>query len=108
MAQGNIISTLKRIFPDIHFNIRTRINEDIKFSFESSSADYPSMEPEEHLYFVLRALEDDLRRAKKKLAKAIKLHKIGEITIEELQDHELFVYDLELEIDDINGRLNWY
>ena len=106
MATKNVISTLKEIFPNISFNIRARINEDIKFAFENSTEGYPSMEPAEHLYFVLRSLENDLKRAKKNLSKAIKLHKSGEITIEELQDHEFYVWELELQIKDVSCRLN--
>ena len=108
MAQGNVISTLKKLFPEINFNIRTRINEDLKYAFDSSSEGYPTMEPHEHLYYVLRALEKDLRRAMKKLATARKLYKLGDVRIEEVQDHEFYVYELELQIEDVSNRLDWY
>jgi hypothetical protein len=108
MAKGNIVSTLKKLFPEINFNIRTRVNEDVKYAFDSSSAGYPTMEPYEHLYFVLRSLEKDLRRASKKLSTARKQYKLGDIGIEEVQDHEFYVYELELQIEDVSNRLDWY
>lgn len=106
MANENVILTLRKIFPDITFNIRTVINEDIKFIFDESTENHAFMEPAEHLYFILKTLEHDLRKAKKKLAKVLKFFKIGEATIEEVQDCEFYVYDIELEIQDISARLN--
>jgi hypothetical protein len=65
------------------------------------------MEKSEELYFLLRYLEKELGKAKKKLSRAIKLHKKGEVTIEEVQDHEFNVFELQNQIEDIRGRLKW-
>lgn len=105
MVPEKILTTFKTIFPNITFNIKSRISEDIKFTFDNAKSGYPTMESKENLYYVLRSLENDLRKAKAKLSKAIQLHKLGEKTIEYVQDCEFFVYDLELEIQDITLRL---
>jgi len=108
MAKIDVKAIFKRIFPNIRFIIRPIINEDFDDSLSSSSQEYPDMEPAEYLYFVLRALEHDLQKAKRKLSIAIKLHKLGELSIEEVQDHEMNVYDLEQEIQDVTSRINRY
>lgn len=106
MYKENLIVTLKELFPDIRFNIRPCINEEIKIIFDSASEDFSQYEYSEHLYFVLRSLEDDLRKAKIKLSKIIKLHKNGELGIEEVQDHQFNVHELELEIKEILFKLD--
>jgi hypothetical protein len=104
MAKNKSIELLRNIFPEIQFSIRTKIREEIRHTFDSEST---HMEKSEELYFLLRYLEKELGKAKKKLSRAIKLHKKGEVTIEEVQDHEFNVFELQNQIEDIRGRLKW-
>jgi len=105
MAKSKAIELLRKVFPEIQFSVRTKIREEIRHSFDIESSAY--LEKTEELYFALRYLEKELSKAKRKLSKAIKLHKKGEVTIEEVQDHEFNVFELENQIEDISNRIKW-
>jgi hypothetical protein len=107
MAKVNVLSTLKKIFPNIHFNIRTQFKDCSDYTYNDEENYYCTMEPSENLYFVLRSLETELRKANKKLSLAIRHHKLGNIPIEELQDHEFNVHEIKTQIEDVTLRLNY-
>lgn len=106
MATSDVLLALRNLFPMITFNVRTRINEDIQFIFQQD--DYPRMprmEADEELYFVLRSLERDLYLANKKLKKLKHAHSLGDCSIEDLQDHQYYIFELEFQIEEIMNRL---
>lgn len=104
MARSKTLELLRKNFPGIEFNVRSKIEEEIIELIDDSRM--PRLEPEEELFFVLKFLEKELTNAKRRLSKIKKKHKKGECTIEEVQDHEFFIIELEAEIEDIIQRLN--
>ena len=101
MMSSKILKIFKFSFPEINFKTRSKISEEVREMFNSSS----SIQEREELFFALKALEKELKIAKKKLSKAIKLYKEAEITRDELSDYEYAVYELETQIDEIVYRL---
>jgi hypothetical protein len=104
MARSKAIKLLVNIFPESQFSIRTRIREEVKLLFNPETT---HMEKSEELYFLLRYLEKELGKAKKKLSRTIRLHKKGEATIEEVQDHEFNVFEIQTQIEDIRSQLGY-
>lgn len=105
MSSNKKIKLFKSLFVDFEFNVKRKASDEIEELFQGTPDTY--LEKSEELYFLLRYLEKELGKAKRKLAKAIRQHKKGEASIEEVQDHEFNVFEIESQIEEIKTKLNW-
>ena len=106
MVATDVLDTLKQVFPNVHFNVKAKINDDIKHIFDSSNefSDH-LMEPDDELFFVLKGLESDLREALRNLKKIKHSHKNGHCSIEKVHTQQYLIIDLEAEIHELTEYL---
>lgn len=108
MESHKALNIFKKIFPDIKFSLKSVISDEIKtvFEYNINTNNHNNLSVLENLEYLLIYLESELKHAKKKLSKIKRLYKKGEASIQEVNDNEIYVFEIEEEIEDIKHKLN--